>query len=64
MKQWLWEQIYHLNVIGDIMIVTITVTLSKMNTNKEIRTIKQEVKKDVEALRNDIRTLSKKNTKR
>lgn len=54
MKEWLWQQIYHLNIIGDVLIVCITLTVAHKNTQKEIKTLKSEVKQDTARLKDEL----------
>lgn len=43
---WVKEQLYNFNIIGDILIVVLTVWLSKRSTKKEIGLLIDEIQKD------------------
>jgi sensor domain CHASE-containing protein len=46
--EWLKDQFYNVNIIGDILIVVVTVAMSKRNTKKEVEELKQAIKKSGE----------------
>ena len=60
MKEWIFDQIYHFNVIIFISIMIFNVALSKQNTTKLLQTQTKELYFEIEELKDEIRGQAKK----
>jgi hypothetical protein len=59
MKEWLFDQIYHFNVVIFISIMIFNVALSKNNTQKMIQNQSKELYLEIEEVKDEIRELKK-----
>lgn len=59
MKEWLFDQVYHFNVIIFISIMVFNVALSKNNTFKLIREQSKELYLEIEEVKDELRELKK-----
>ena len=59
MKEWLFDQVYHFNVIIFISIMIFNVALSKNNTSKLINEQSKELYLEIEEVKDEIRELKK-----
>jgi len=59
MKEWLFDQVYHFNVIIFISIMVFNVALSKNNTQKLIQNQSKELYLEIEEVKDELRELKK-----
>jgi hypothetical protein len=59
MKEWLFDQVYHFNVIIFISIMIFNVALSKNNTQKLIQNQSKELYLEIEEVKDELRELKK-----
>lgn len=59
MKDWLFEQVYSLNVFTFVAIMIFNVALSKRNVQKMLDNLGKEIYLEVEELKDEIRELKK-----
>lgn len=59
MKEWLFDQVYHFNVIIFISIMVFNVALSKNNTSKLINEQSKELYLEIEEVKDELRELKK-----
>jgi hypothetical protein len=59
MKDWLFDQVYHFNIIIFISIMIFNVALSKNNTTKLIQEQSKELYLEIEEVKDEIRELKK-----
>lgn len=59
MKDWIFDQFYHFNVIIFISIMIFNVALSKMNTQKMLQEQSKELYLEIEEVKDEIRELRK-----
>lgn len=59
MKEWLFDQVYHFNVIIFISIMIFNVALSKNNTQKLIEKFGKEIYLEIEEVKDEVRELKK-----
>jgi hypothetical protein len=59
MKEWLFDQVYHFNVVIFISIIIFNVALSKNNTQKLIQNQSKELYLEIEEVKDEIRELRK-----
>jgi len=59
MKDWLFDQVYHFNLIIFISIMIFNVGLSKNNTSKLIQEQSKELYLEIEEVKDEIRELKK-----
>jgi len=59
MKDWLFGQVYHFNVIIFISIMIFNVALSKSNTQKMLQNQSKELYLEIEEVKDTIRELRK-----
>lgn len=59
MKEWLFDQVYHFNVIIFISIMVFNVALGKNNTQKLIQNQSKELYLEIEEVKDEIRELKK-----
>jgi len=59
MKEWLFDQVYHFNLIIFISIMIFNVGLSKNNTSKLIQEQSKELYLEIEEVKDEIRELKK-----
>lgn len=59
MKEWLFDQVYHFNVIIFISIIVFNVALSKNNTAKLLQNQSKELYLEIEEVKDTIRELRK-----
>jgi hypothetical protein len=59
MKDWLFDQVYHFNVIIFISIMVFNVALSKNNTQKLIQNQSKELYLEIEEVKDELRELKK-----
>lgn len=55
MSQWIHDQLYHFNILAVICIVIISTTISRASTNKELKSLSQEIYRNVEEVKDEIR---------
>jgi hypothetical protein len=55
MKEWLFDQMYHFNVIIFISIMVFSTALSKSNTEKLLQNQSKELYLEIEELKDEIR---------
>jgi hypothetical protein len=55
MKEWLFDQIYHFNVIIFLAIMVFSTALSKTNTEKLLQNQSKELYLEIEELKDEIR---------
>lgn len=55
MKEWLFDQVYHFNIIIFISIMVFNVALSKQNTQKMIKNQSKELYLEIEEVKDTIR---------
>jgi hypothetical protein len=55
MKDWLFEQVYHFNVLSFVTIIAIVTVMGKANTTKLLKQQSQEFYQDMEELKQEIR---------
>jgi hypothetical protein len=55
MKDWLFDQIYHFNVVIFISIMIFNVALSKNNTQKMLQNQSKELYLEIEEVKDEIR---------
>jgi hypothetical protein len=60
MKEWLFHQVYSLNVIILISVMIFNVMLSRNNTQKLLQNQSKELYLEIEELKDEIRGISKK----
>jgi len=58
-KEWLFDQVYHFNVIIFISIIVFNVALSKNNTAKLLQNQSKELYLEIEEVKDTIRELRK-----
>lgn len=54
MKEWIYYQIVHFNVLTIIIMITFVTTMSKSNTNKLLKEQSQEFYNEIEELKSEI----------
>lgn len=54
MKDWIYYQIIHFNVLTIIIMITFVTTMSKSNTNKLLKEQSQEFYNEIEEVKNEI----------
>lgn len=54
MKEWIYYQIVHFNVLTIIIMITFVTTMSKANTNKLLKEQSQEFYNEIEELKQEI----------
>lgn len=59
MKEWLFDQVYHFNVIIFISIIVFNVALSKNNTAKLLQNQSKELYLEIEEVKDTIREMKK-----
>jgi energy-converting hydrogenase Eha subunit H len=59
MKEWLFDQVYHFNLIIFISIMIFNVALSKNNTQKMLQNQSKELYLEIEEVKDEIRELKK-----
>jgi hypothetical protein len=59
MKEWLFDQVYHFNIVIFISIIIFNVALSKNNTQKLIQNQSKELYLEIEEVKDEIRELRK-----
>jgi energy-converting hydrogenase Eha subunit H len=59
MKDWLFDQVYHFNLIIFISIMVFNVALSKNNTQKLIQNQSKELYLEIEEVKDELRELRK-----
>jgi hypothetical protein len=59
MKEWLFDQVYHFNLIIFISIMVFNVALSKNNTSKLINEQSKELYLEIEEVKDELRELKK-----
>lgn len=59
MKDWLFGQVYHFNIIIFISIMIFNVALSKSNTQKMLQNQSKELYLEIEEVKDEIRQLKK-----
>ena len=60
MKEWLFDQVYHFNVIIFISIMVFNTALSKANTQKLLQNQSKELYLEIEEIKDEIRDHTKK----
>ena len=55
MKDWLFDQIYHFNVLSFVTIIAIVTVMGKSNISKLLKEQSQEFYQDIEELKDEIR---------
>jgi hypothetical protein len=58
-KEWLFDQVYHFNVIIFISIMVFNVALSKSNTQKMLQNQSKELYLEIEEVKDEVRELRK-----
>jgi energy-converting hydrogenase Eha subunit H len=58
LKEWLFDQVYHFNVIIFISIMVFNVALSKSNTQKMLQNQSKELYLEIEEVKDEIRELT------
>lgn len=62
MKEWIYYQIVHFNILTIIVMITFVTMMSKANTTKLLKEQSQEFYNDIEELKDEIwRAIGKKN---
>jgi hypothetical protein len=56
---WLYEQIFHFNVMAVILTVAAATLLSRINTQKELKSLSEEIYKNAEEIKDEIRQNSR-----
>lgn len=64
LKEWLFDQVYHFNVIIFISIMIFNVALSKNNTSKLIQEQSKELYLEIEEVKDEIRLIQHKEMKK
>lgn len=54
MKEWIYYQIVHFNVLTIVIMITFVTTMSKSNTNKLLKEQSQEFYNEIEELKSEI----------
>ena len=55
MKEWLFDQVYHFNLISFVAIIVIVTVMGKANISKLLKEQSQEFYQDMEELKQEIR---------
>jgi energy-converting hydrogenase Eha subunit H len=59
MKEWLFDQVYHFNIIIFISIMVFNTALSKSNTQKLLQNQSKELYLEIEEIKDEIRMIRK-----
>lgn len=59
MKEWLFDQVYHFNLIIFVSIMVFSTSLSKANTQKLLENQSKELYLEIEELKDEIRGSTK-----
>lgn len=54
MKEWIYYQIVHFNILTIIIMITFVTTMSKSNTNKLLKEQSQEFYNEIEEVKSEI----------
>lgn len=54
---WLHDQVYHLNIITIFVIITVSTTISRMTMTKELKALSEEIYRNIEEVKDEIREL-------
>ena len=55
MKEWLYSQFTHFNILTIIVMITFVTAMSKSNMNKQLKKQSEEIYKDFEEIKDEIR---------
>jgi uncharacterized protein YpmS len=55
MKEWIWSQFVHFNLITIIVMITFVTAMSKSNMNKQLKKQSEEIYNEFEEVKDEIR---------